>query len=172
VIKPGTTIAEATRIMGGMLRDVMKLNAESKNFRVMGPDEAVSNRLGALPEVTDKVFMEEILPTDEHLSANGRVMEVLSEHLCQGWVEGYLLTGRHGLFSCYEAFINIIDSMFNHHAKWLKVTRHIPWRRPIASLNYLLTSPPDANTLLSVTDDCLRSRRYVNVIVAGKQPAL
>ena len=140
MIKPGTTIAEATRIMGGMLRDVMKLNAESKNFRVMGPDETLSNRLGALPEITDKVFMEEILPTDEHLSANGRVMEALGEHLCQGWLEGYLLTGRHGLFSCYEAFIHIIDSMFNQHAKWLKVTRHIAWRRPIASLNYLLTS--------------------------------
>ncbi|MGA2076428.1 MAG: phosphoketolase family protein [Terriglobia bacterium] len=205
VSKPGTAIAEATRVMGGMLRDVMKLNAESKNFRVMGPDETVSNRLGALLEVTDKVFMEEVLPTDDHLSPNGRVMEVLSEHLCQGWLEGYLLTGRHGLFSCYEAFIHIVDSMFNQHAKWLKVTRHIPWRRPIASLNYLLTShvwrqdhngfshqdpgfidhvvnkkadivpvylPPDANTLLSVTDHCLRSRHYVNVIVAGKQPAL
>jgi len=184
---------------------VMKLNAESKNFRVMGPDETVSNRLGALLEVTDKVFMEEVLPTDDHLSPDGRVMEVLSEHLCQGWLEGYLLTGRHGLFSCYEAFIHIVDSMFNQHAKWLKVTRHIPWRRSIASLNYLLTShvwrqdhngfshqdpgfidhvvnkkadivrvylPPDANTLLSVTDHCLRSRHYVNVIVAGKQPAL
>jgi xylulose-5-phosphate/fructose-6-phosphate phosphoketolase len=205
VPKPGTAIAEATRVMGSLLRDVMKLNAESKNFRVMGPDETVSNRLGALLEVTDKVFMEELLPTDDHLSPNGRVMEVLSEHLCQGWLEGYLLTGRHGLFSCYEAFIHIIDSMFNQHAKWLKVTRHIPWRRPIASLNYLLTShvwrqdhngfshqdpgfidhvvnkkadivrvylPPDANTLLSVTDHCLRSRHYVNVIVAGKQPAL
>jgi len=205
VSKPGTAVAEATRIMGAMLRDVMKLNAESKNFRVMGPDETVSNRLGALLEVTDKVFMEELLPTDDHLSPNGRVMEVLSEHLCQGWLEGYLLTGRHGLFSCYEAFIHIVDSMFNQHAKWLKVTRHIPWRRPIASLNYLLTShvwrqdhngfshqdpgfidhvvnkkadivrvylPPDANTLLSVTDHCLRSRHYVNVIVAGKQPAL
>jgi xylulose-5-phosphate/fructose-6-phosphate phosphoketolase len=205
VPKPGDAVAEATRIMGGMLRDVMKLNAESKNFRVMGPDETVSNRLGALLEVTDKVFMEEVLPTDDHLSPDGRVMEVLSEHLCQGWLEGYLLTGRHGLFSCYEAFIHIIDSMFNQHAKWLKVTRHIPWRRPIASLNYPLTShvwrqdhngfshqdpgfidhvvnkkadivrvylPPDANTLLSVTDHCLRSRHYVNVIVAGKQPAL
>ncbi len=204
VPKPGDAVAEATRIMGGMLRDVMKLNAESKNFRVMGPDETVSNRLGALLEVTDKVFMEEVLSTDDHLSPDGRVMEVLSEHLCQGWLEGYLLTGRHGLFSCYEAFIHPIDSMFNQHAKWLKVTRHIPWR-PIASLNYLLTShvwrqdhdgfshqdpgfidhvvnkkadivrvylPPDANTLLSVTDHCLRSRHYVNVIVAGKQPAL
>jgi xylulose-5-phosphate/fructose-6-phosphate phosphoketolase len=205
VPKPGAAIAEATRVMGSFLREVMKLNAEAKNFRVMGPDETASNRLGALFEVTDKVFMEEMLPTDDHLSPNGRVMEVLSEHLCQGWLEGYLLTGRHGLFSCYEAFIHIVDSMFNQHAKWLKVTRQIPWRRPIASLNYLLTShvwrqdhngfshqdpgfidhvvnkkadivrvylPPDANTLLSVTDHCLRSRHYVNVIVAGKQPAL
>ena len=188
VPKPGDAVAEATRIMGGMLRDVMKLNAESKNSPVVGPDETVSNRPGALLEVTDKVFMEEVLPTDDHLSPDGRVMEVLSEHLCQGWLEGYLLTGRHGLFSCYEAFIHIIDSMFNQHAKWLKVTRHIPWR-PIASLNYLLTShvgrqdhngfshqdpgfidhvvnkkadivrvylPLDANTLLSVTDHCLR----------------
>ena len=205
VPKPGAATAEATRVMGSFLRDVMKLNAESKNFRVMGPDETASNRLGALFEVTDKVFMEDLVPTDDHLSPNGRVMEVLSEHLCQGWLEGYLLTGRHGLFSCYEAFIHIVDSMFNQHAKWLKVTRQIPWRRPIASLNYLLTShvwrqdhngfshqdpgfidhvvnkkadvvrvylPPDANTLLSVTDHCLRSRHYVNVIVAGKQPAL
>jgi xylulose-5-phosphate/fructose-6-phosphate phosphoketolase len=205
VPKPGTVTAEATRVMGSLLRDVMKLNAPFKNFRVMGPDETVSNRLGALLEVTDKVFMEDLVPTDDHLSPNGRVMEVLSEHLCQGWLEGYLLTGRHGLFSCYEAFIHIVDSMFNQHAKWLKVTRHIPWRRPIASLNYLLTShvwrqdhngfshqdpgfidqvvnkkadivrvylPPDANSLLSVTDHCLRSRHYVNVIVAGKQPAL
>jgi len=204
IAKPGTVNAEATRVMGIFLRDVMKLNAESKNFRVMGPDETASNRLGALFEVTDKVFMESIIPTDDHLSTDGRVMEVLSEHMCQGWIEGYLLTGRHGLFSCYEAFIHIIDSMFNQHAKWLKVTREIPWRRPIASLNYLLTShvwrqdhngfshqdpgfidhvvnkkadivrvylPPDANTLLSVTDHCLRSRHYVNVIVAGKQPA-
>jgi xylulose-5-phosphate/fructose-6-phosphate phosphoketolase len=171
----------------------------------VGPDETASNRLGALFEVTDKVSTAEILPGDEHLSPAGRVMEVLSEHLCQGWLEGYLLTGRHGFFSCYEAFIHIIDSMFNQHAKWLKTTRHIPWRRPIASLNYLLTShvwrqdhngfshqdpgfidhvvnkkadvvrvylPPDANTLLSVADHCLRSRNYVNVIVAGKQPAL
>jgi xylulose-5-phosphate/fructose-6-phosphate phosphoketolase len=205
VPQPGKATAEATRVMGSFLRDVMKLNAESKNFRVMGPDETASNRLGALFEVTDKVFMEELVPTDDHLSPNGRVMEVLSEHLCQGWLEGYLLTGRHGLFSCYEAFIHIVDSMFNQHAKWLKVTRQIPWRRPIASLNYLLTShvwrqdhngfshqdpgfidhvvnkkadivrvylPPDANTLLSVTDHCLRSRHYVNVIVTGKQPAL
>jgi xylulose-5-phosphate/fructose-6-phosphate phosphoketolase len=203
--KPGTAIAEATRVLGNLLRDVMKRNADSKNFRVFGPDETASNRLDALYEVTDKVFMEPIVPTDEHLSRDGRVMEVLSEHMCQGWLEGYLLTGRHGFFSCYEAFIHIVDSMFNQHAKWLKVTRNIPWRRPIASLNYLLTShvwrqdhngfthqdpgfidhvvnkkadivrvylPPDANTLLSVADHCLRSRNYVNVIVAGKQPAL
>src|SRR5205823_1709905 len=175
------------------------------NFRVVGPDETASNRLDALYEVTDKVFMESILKTDVNLSEDGRVMEVLSEHMCQGWLEGYLLTGRHGFFSCYEAFIHIIDSMFNQHAKWLKVTRKIPWRRPIASLNYLLTShvwrqdhngfshqdpgfidhvvnkkadivrvylPPDTNTLLSVADHCLRSRNYVNVIIAGKQPAL
>jgi len=205
VPKPGTAIAEATRVLGEFLRDVMKLNADSKNFRVFGPDETASNRLDALYEATDKVFMESILPTDEHLSPSGRVMEVLSEHMCQGWLEGYLLTGRHGFFSCYEAFIHIVDSMFNQHAKWLKVTRNIPWRRPIASLNYLLTShvwrqdhngfthqdpgfidhvvnkkadivrvylPPDVNTLLSVADHCLRSRHYVNVIVAGKQPAL
>jgi xylulose-5-phosphate/fructose-6-phosphate phosphoketolase len=205
VPKPGTEIAEATRVLGDFLRDVMKLNADSKNFRVFGPDETASNRLDALYEVTDKVFMEPILPTDEHLSTGGRVMEVLSEHMCQGWLEGYLLTGRHGFFSCYEAFIHIVDSMFNQHAKWLKVTRNIPWRRPIASLNYLLTShvwrqdhngfthqdpgfidlvvnkkadivrvylPPDANTLLVLADQCLRSRHCVNVIVAGKQPAL
>ncbi len=205
VSKPGTELAEATRVLGKMLRDVMKLNAESKNFRVFGPDETASNRLEALYEVTGKEFMEPTLPTDEDLSKTGRVMEILSEHMCQGWLEGYLLTGRHGFFSCYEAFIHIVDSMFNQHAKWLKVTRKIPWRRPIASLNYLLTShvwrqdhngfthqdpgfidhvvnkkadivrvylPPDANTLLSVADHCLRSRNYVNVIVAGKQPAL
>ncbi len=205
VTKPGTETAEATRVLGNLLRDVMKRNADSKNFRVFGPDETASNRLDALYEVTDKVFMEPMLPTDEHLSKDGRVMEVLSEHMCQGWLEGYLLTGRHGFFSCYEAFIHIVNSMFNQHAKWLKVTRTIPWRRPIASLNYLLTShvwrqdhngfthqdpgfidhvvnkkadivrvylPPDANTLLSVADHCLRSRNYVNVIVAGKQPAL
>ena len=140
VPKPGTAIEEATRVLGKLLRDVMKLNAESRNFRVWGPDETASNRLEALYETTDKVFMEPILATDEHLSTNGRVMEVLSEHMCQGWLEGYLLTGRHGFFSCYEAFIHIVDSMFNQHAKWLKVTRQIPWRRPIASLNYLLTS--------------------------------
>ncbi|MGC2814113.1 MAG: phosphoketolase family protein, partial [Candidatus Acidiferrum sp.] len=140
VTKPGTETAEATRVLGNLLRDVMKWNADSKNFRVFGPDETASNRLDALYEVTDKVFMEPMLPTDEHLSKDGRVMEVLSEHMCQGWLEGYLLTGRHGFFSCYEAFIHIVDSMFNQHAKWLKVTRNIPWRRPIASLNYLLTS--------------------------------
>jgi xylulose-5-phosphate/fructose-6-phosphate phosphoketolase len=200
---PGTELAEATRITGGFLRDIIKENP--KNFRIVGPDETASNRLDAIFEVTDRVFTGTILPTDEHIANEGRVMEVLSEHMCQGWLEGYLLTGRHGFFSCYEAFIHIIDSMFNQHAKWLKTTRHIPWRRPIASLNYLLTShvwrqdhngfshqdpgfidhvvnkkaevvrvylPPDANTLLSVVDHCLRSRNYVNVIIAGKQPAL
>jgi xylulose-5-phosphate/fructose-6-phosphate phosphoketolase len=205
VPKPGASFDEATRTLGTFLRDVMKSTADTKNFRVWGPDETASNRLDAIYQATDKVTMQPILPTDEHLSPNGRVMEVLSEHMCQGWLEGYLLTGRHGFFSCYEAFIHIVDSMFNQHAKWLKVTRHIPWRRPIASLNYLLTShvwrqdhngfthqdpgfidhvvnkkadlvrvylPPDANTLLSVADHCLRSRNYVNVIVAGKQPAL
>jgi xylulose-5-phosphate/fructose-6-phosphate phosphoketolase len=205
VAKPGTVIAEATRELGKFLRDVMRLNAEARNFRVFGPDETASNRLDAIYEATDKILMEPLLPTDENLSTNGRVMEVLSEHMCQGWLEGYLLTGRHGFLSCYEAFIHIVDSMFNQHAKWLKVTNGIPWRRPIASLNYLLTShvwrqdhngfthqdpgfidhvankkadivrvylPPDANTLLSVADHCLRSRHYVNVIVAGKQPAL
>ncbi len=205
VPKPGTVEAESTRVMGKFLRDVMKLNIESRNFRVVGPDETASNRLGDLFDVTNRDFTAEILPTDDHLAPDGRVMEVLSEHMCQGWLEGYLLTGRHGFFSCYEAFIHLIDSMFNQHAKWLKVTRQIPWRRPIASLNYLLTSlvwrqdhngfshqdpgfidhvvnkkadivrvylPPDANTLLSVTDHCLRSRHYVNVIVAGKQPEL
>jgi len=205
VSKPGTEFTESTRVLGQLLRDVMRGNADNQNFRVFGPDETASNRLDALFEASDKVFLEPMLATDEHLSPDGRVMEVLSEHMCQGWLEGYLLTGRHGLFSCYEAFIHIIDSMFNQHAKWLKVTRKIPWRRPIASLNYLLTShvwrqdhngfshqdpgfidhvvnkkadvvrvylPPDANTLLSVADHCLRSRNYVNVIVAGKQPAL
>jgi xylulose-5-phosphate/fructose-6-phosphate phosphoketolase len=205
VPKPGNTEAEATRIMGTFLRDIMKLNMDRSNFRIFGPDETASNRLSALFEVTDRMWDAEILKTDDHCSHDGRVMEVLSEHLCQGWLEGYLLTGRHGLFSCYEAFIHIVDSMFNQHAKWLKVTHDIPWRRPIASLNYLLTShvwrqdhngfshqdpgfidhvmnkkadiirvylPPDANTLLSVTDHCLRSRNYVNVIVAGKQPSL
>lgn len=205
VAQPGTVNAEATRVMGVFLRDVMKLNSEAKNFRVIGPDETASNRLGAVLETTNRVWMEPVYPYDDHLSADGRVMEILSEHTCQGWMEGYLLTGRHGFFSCYEAFIHIIDSMFNQHAKWLKSIRHIEWRMPIASLNYLLTShvwrqdhngfshqdpgfidhvvnkkaevvrvylPPDANTLLSVTDHCLRSRNYVNVIVAGKQPAL
>jgi len=205
VSKPGTGDAEATRVLGGFLRDVMKANIDSRNFRVFGPDETASNRLEALYEVTDKEWMEPVLPVDEHLSQHGRVLEMLSEHMCQGWLEGYLLTGRHGLFSCYEAFIHIVDSMFNQHAKWLKVTRGIEWRRPIASLNYLLSShvwrqdhngfthqdpgfidhvinkkadivrvylPPDANCLLSVANHCLRSRHYVNVIVAGKQPAL
>jgi xylulose-5-phosphate/fructose-6-phosphate phosphoketolase len=205
VPKPGQVMAEATRVMGAFLRDVMKLNKEKRNFRVMGPDETASNRLDAIFEVANKTWMAETIPDDEHLSPDGRVMEILSEHTCQGWLEGYLLTGRHGFFSCYEAFIHIVDSMFNQHAKWLKVTQEeIPWRRPIASFNYLLTShvwrqdhngfshqdpgfidhvvnkkanvvrvyfPPDANTLLSVTDHCLRSRDYVNVIVAGKQPA-
>jgi xylulose-5-phosphate/fructose-6-phosphate phosphoketolase len=204
VPSPGAVDAEATRVMGTFLRDVMKGNAGARNFRIFGPDETNSNRLGALFEATDKTWVAERLPVDEGLSPDGRVMEVLSEHQCQGWLEGYLLTGRHGLFSCYEAFIHIVDSMFNQHAKWLKVTRDIPWRRPIASLTYLLTShvwrqdhngfshqdpgfidhvmnkkadiirvylPPDANTLLSVTDHCLRSRDYVNVIVAGKQPS-
>jgi xylulose-5-phosphate/fructose-6-phosphate phosphoketolase len=202
---PGSVKAESARVLGTFLRDVMKLNLEAKNFRVFGPDETNSNRLNAVFEVTNRVSTARILPNDDHLAPDGRVMEVLSEHMCQGWLEGYLLTGRHGFFSCYEAFIHIIDSMFNQHAKWLKVTRHIPWRRPIASLNYLLTShvwrqdhngfshqdpgfidhvvnkkaeivrvylPPDANTLLSVADHCLRSRNYVNVIVAGKHPEL
>jgi len=205
VAKPGTEVAETTRVLGGFLRDVMKLNTEAKNFRVFGPDETASNRLEALYEVTGKDWLEPQLPVDQNLSRDGRVVEMLSEHMCQGWLEGYLLTGRHGLFSCYEAFIHIVDSMFNQHAKWLKVTRDIEWRRPIASLNYLLTShvwrqdhngfthqdpgfidhvvnkkadvvrvylPPDANCLLSVADHCLRSRNYVNVIVAGKQPEL
>ncbi|HTL54458.1 MAG TPA: phosphoketolase family protein [Candidatus Limnocylindrales bacterium] len=202
---PGNVTAEATRVLGAFLRDVMKLNSDRANFRVFGPDETSSNRLDHLFEVTNRAFAGELKKTDEHVSPDGRVLEVLSEHLCQGWLEGYLLTGRHGFFSCYEAFIHIIDSMFNQHAKWLKVTRHIPWRRPIASLNYLLTShvwrqdhngfshqdpgfidhvvnkkadiirvylPPDTNTLLSVADHCLQSRHYINVIVAGKQPAL
>jgi xylulose-5-phosphate/fructose-6-phosphate phosphoketolase len=205
VHKPGTEFAESTRMLGIFLRDVMKFNADSKNFRVFGPDETASNRLDALYQTTQKTWMEQLLPTDENLAQDGRVMEVLSEHMCQGWLEGYLLTGRHGFFSCYEAFIHIVDSMFNQHAKWLKVTRDIPWRRPISSLTYLLTShvwrqdhngfthqdpgfidfvmnkkadiirvylPPDANCLLSVADHCLRSRHYVNVIVAGKQPEL
>lgn len=204
VSKPGNTLGESTRIMGNFLRDVMKLNLKSRNFRVVGPDETASNRLGSLFEVTDRAWMAEKLETDDHLAPEGRVMEILSEHTCQGWLEGYLLTGRHGLFSCYEAFIHIVDSMFNQHAKWLKVTsKEIPWRRPIASLNYLLTShvwrqdhngfshqdpgfidlvvnkkadvirvylAPDANTLLYITDRCLRSRDFINVIIAGKQP--
>jgi xylulose-5-phosphate/fructose-6-phosphate phosphoketolase len=202
VPKPGAVEGEATRVQGEFIRDVVKLN--SKNFRVFSPDETSSNRWGAVFEVTNRCSTAEIIPIDDHVAPDGRVMEMLSEHQCEGWLEGYLLTGRHGFFSCYEAFIHIVDSMFNQHAKWLKVTRHIPWRRPIASLNYLLTShvwrqdhngfshqdpgfidhvvnkkaeiirvylPPDANTLLSVTDHCLRSRNYVNVIVAGKQPA-
>jgi len=201
---PGATSAESTRVMGKLLRDVMKLNLESRNFRLFSPDENNSNRWQDVLEVTNRCYMAEIYPEDDKLSPDGRVMEVLSEHQCQGWLEGYLLTGRHGFFSCYEAFIHIVDSMFNQHAKWLKVCGHIPWRRPIASLNYLLSShvwrqdhngfshqdpgfidhvankkaevvriylPPDANTLLSVTDHCLRSRNYVNVVVAGKQPA-
>jgi xylulose-5-phosphate/fructose-6-phosphate phosphoketolase len=205
VAEPGVVIGEATRVMGKFLRDVMKQNEKSQNFRVMGPDETNSNRLNALFEVTNRVSTATILTTDDHIAPDGRVMEILSEHMCQGWLEGYLLTGRHGFFSCYEAFIHIVDSMFNQHAKWLKANREIEWRRPIASLNYLLTShvwrqdhngfshqdpgfidhvinkkaevvrvylPPDANTLLSITDHCLRSRDYVNVIVAGKQPAL
>jgi xylulose-5-phosphate/fructose-6-phosphate phosphoketolase len=184
VPKPGTVTAESTRVAGEFLRDVMKLNEASHNFRIMGPDETSSNRLDAVFQVTDRVSTAEILPTDDHVRPDGRVMEVLSEHMCQGWLEGYLLTGRHGFFSCYEAFIHIVDSMFNQHAKWLKVTRGIPWRRPIASLNYLdhvvnkkaeivrVYLPPDANTLLSVVDHCLRSRHYVNVIIAGKHPEL
>jgi xylulose-5-phosphate/fructose-6-phosphate phosphoketolase len=205
VTKPGNARAEATRVLGTMLRDIVRMNASTSNFRIVGPDETASNRLQAVFEVTDREFDGEIEPNDDHISPDGRVMEILSEHICQGWLEGYLLSGRHGFFSCYEAFIHIIDSMFNQHAKWLKTTRTIPWRRPIASLNYLLSShvwrqdhngfshqdpgfldhvvnkkadvvrvylPPDANTLLSVADHCLRSRHYVNVIVAGKQPAL
>ncbi len=203
VPRPGASTCEATHELGGFLRDVIRGNPD--RFRIVGPDETASNRLGAVFEATDRAWDAESLPTDDHLAVDGRVMEVLSEHLCQGWLEGYLLTGRHGLFNCYEAFIHIVDSMFNQHAKWLKMTRDIPWRRPIASLNYLLSShvwrqdhngfshqdpgfidhvinkkaeivrvylPPDANCLLSVADHCLRSRNYVNVIVAGKQPAL
>jgi xylulose-5-phosphate/fructose-6-phosphate phosphoketolase len=203
VEQPGASFGEATRVLGGFLRDVIARNGET--FRLLGPDETASNRLDAVFAVTSRAWDAETMPTDEGLAPDGRVMEVLSEHLCQGWLEGYLLTGRHGLFNCYEAFIHIVDSMFNQHAKWLKVTRDLPWRRPIASLNYLLSShvwrqdhngfshqdpgfidhvvnkkaeiirvylPPDANTLLSVADHCLRSRDYVNVIVAGKQPAL
>ncbi len=203
VEQPGSADAESTRISGGFLRDVMKLNAVTRNFRVFGPDETASNRLQDLFEVTDRTWNAETFDYDDHLSPDGRVMEILSEHTCQGWLEGYLLTGRHGFFSCYEAFIHIVDSMFNQHAKWLKTSKEVAWRRPIASLNYLLTShvwrqdhngfshqdpgfvdhvvnkkaeivrvyfPPDANTLLYVTDHCLRSWNRVNVIVAGKQP--
>lgn len=203
VPRAGASFSEATRVLGGFLREIIARNPQ--NFRLMGPDETASNRLGAVFEVTDRVWEAQMVDGDDHLSVDGRVMEVLSEHLCQGWLEGYLLTGRHGMFNCYEAFIHIVDSMFNQHAKWLKVTRGIPWRTPIASLNYLLSShvwrqdhngfshqdpgfidhvvnkkaeivrvylPPDSNCLLSVADHCLRSRNYVNVIVAGKQPAL
>ena len=202
VPQPGSANAEATRVQGELIRDVIRRNPT--NFRVFSPDETTSNRWGAVFEVTDRCSTAEIIEGDEHVAPDGRVMEMLSEHQCEGWLEGYLLTGRHGFFSCYEAFIHIIDSMFNQHAKWLKVAGEIPWRRPIASLNYLLSShvwrqdhngfshqdpgfidhvinkkaevirvylPPDANTLLSVTDHCLRSRNYVNVIVAGKQPS-
>jgi xylulose-5-phosphate/fructose-6-phosphate phosphoketolase len=201
--RPGTTFEEATRVLGKFLRDVLKQNPH--NFRLMGPDETNSNRLNAVFDVTNRAWQAETLPTDDHLAPDGRVMEVLSEHLCQGWLEGYLLTGRHGLFNCYEAFTHIVDSMFNQHAKWLETTNRIPWRRPVASLNYLLSShvwrqdhngfthqdpgfvdivvnkkpqvvrvyfAPDTNCLLSIADHCLRSRQYVNVIVAGKQPAL
>ena len=204
VDKPGGAVGESTRVMGRFLRDVMRRNAGARNFRLFGPDETASNRLDAVFEVTDRAWMADRLPEDEHLAPDGRVMEILSEHTCQGWLEGYLLTGRHGFFSTYEAFVHVVDSMFNQHAKWLKTTKEeIPWRRPVASLNYLLSShvwrqdhngfshqdpgfvdhvvnkkasvirvyfPPDANTLLSVTDHCLRSRDYVNVVVAGKQP--
>src|SRR3990167_7395054 len=199
---PGAVDAEATRVQGELIRDVIKINPA--NFRVFSPDETSSNRWGAVFEVTNRCSTAEILPGDEHVAPDGRVMEMLSEHQCEGWLEGYLLTGRHGFFSCYEAFIHIVDSMFNQHAKWLEMANHIPWRRPIASLNYLLSShvwrqdhngfshqdpgfidivankkaeiirvylPPDANTLLAVTDQCLRSRNFVNVVVAGKQPA-
>lgn len=204
VPKPGGVEAEATRVQGELIREVLSLNADARNFRIFSPDETASNRWAAVFEVTDRCSTAEIISGDEHVAADGRVMEMLSEHQCQGWLEGYLLTGRHGFYSCYEAFIHIVDSMFNQHAKWLAVAGRIPWRRPIASLNYLLTShvwrqdhngfshqdpgfidhvankkasvirvylPPDANTLLAVTDRCLRSHNYVNVIVAGKQPA-
>jgi xylulose-5-phosphate/fructose-6-phosphate phosphoketolase len=204
VPSPGAVTAEATRVQGNFVRDILTLNSETRNFRIFSPDETASNRWTSVFDVTSRNSNAEILDTDDHVAPDGRVMEMLSEHQCEGWLEGYLLTGRHGIFSCYEAFIHIIDAMFNQHAKWLKVTRNIPWRRPIASLNYLLTShvwrqdhngfshqdpgfidhvvnkkadvirvylPPDANTLLSVTDHCLRSVNYVNVIVAGKQPA-
>src|SRR3989442_8787856 len=201
--KPGTTFDEATKVPGAFRRPVIRHNPS--NFRLMGPDETASNRLSAVFDVTNRDWLAEVLPTDDHLAPDGRVMEVLSEHLCQGWLEGYLLTGRHGLFNCYEAFIHIVDAMFNQHAKWLEVTNRLPWRRPIASFNYLLTShvwrqdhngfthqdpgfidlvmnkkaevvrvylAPDPNCLLSIADHCLRSRQYVNVIVAGKQRSL
>jgi xylulose-5-phosphate/fructose-6-phosphate phosphoketolase len=204
VIHPGQEEAEATRVMGNFLRDVMRENAASRNFRLFGPDETASNRLQAVFEATDRAWDAETIDEDDHLAPDGRVMEILSEHTCEGWLEGYLLTGRHGFLSCYEAFIHIVDSMFNQHAKWLKTSREVAWRRPIASLNYLLTShvwrqdhngfshqdpgfidhvvnkkagivrvyfPPDANTLLYITDHCLRSWNRINVIVAGKQPA-
>jgi len=205
VPKPGQSVAEATRVLGGFLRDVMKQSAAQRNFRIVAPDELVSNRLGAVLDVTARAWMADGLPGDDHLAPDGRVMEILSETTCQGWLEGYLLTGRHGIFTTYEAFVHIVDSMFNQHAKWLEHSKRIPWRAPVASLNYLLSShvwrqddngfshqdpgfidlamnkkaevirvylPPDANTLLSTIDHCLRSRDYVNVIVAGKQPAL
>jgi xylulose-5-phosphate/fructose-6-phosphate phosphoketolase len=205
VTKPGATSAEATRVLGAYLRDTMSRSADRRNFRVMAPDELTSNRLGAILEVTDRAWIADRLPTDDHLAPDGRAMEILSETTCQGWLEGYLLTGRHGLFTTYEAFVHIVDSMFNQHAKWLESSQKLGWRRPVASLNYLLSShvwrqdhngfshqdpgfidlamnkkadvirvylPPDANTLLSVIDHCLRSRDYVNVVVAGKQPAL
>jgi len=205
VTAPATTTAEATRVLGGFLREVMSRNADHRNFRVVAPDELASNRLGAVLDVTDRVWLGERLPTDDHLAPEGRVMEILSETTCQGWLEGYLLTGRHGLFTTYEAFVHIVDSMFNQHAKWLDTCKRIGWRRPVASLNYLLSShvwrqdhngfshqdpgfidlamnkkadvirvylPPDANTLLSVMNHCLRSRDYVNIVVAGKQPSL
>ncbi len=204
VDQPGASVAEPTRVLGAFLRDVVRANQPYRNFRIVGPDETESNRLGAVLDATDKVWRADISEVDVHLAGRGRVMEILSEHTCQGWLEGYLLTGRHGLFSCYEAFVHIVDSMVNQHAKWLKTMRELPWRAPIPSLNYLLTShvwrqdhngfshqdpgfidhlvnkkgavvrvylAPDANTLLSVTDHCLRSRNYINVVVAGKQPA-
>jgi xylulose-5-phosphate/fructose-6-phosphate phosphoketolase len=204
VQSPGAENAESAREMGKFLRDIMRLNTDAKNFRLFSPDENNSNRWQDVLDVTTRCYMADIYPDDDKLSPDGRVLEVLSEHQCQGWLEGYLLTGRHGFFSCYEAFIHIIDSMFNQHAKWLKTCNHIPWRRPVASFNYFLSShvwrqdhnglshqdpgfidhvvnkkaevvrvylPPDANTLLSVTDHCLRSRNYVNVVIAGKQPA-
>jgi xylulose-5-phosphate/fructose-6-phosphate phosphoketolase len=205
VDNPGATIGEATKVLGDFLRDIMKRNLDSKNFRIFAPDELASNRLGAVLEVTNRAWVENTIPEDDHLAPDGRVMEILSEHTCQGWLEGYLLTGRHGFFTTYEAFVHVVDSMFNQHAKWLKVINHLEWRRPIASLNYLLTShvwrqdhngfshqdpgfidhvvnkkaevirvylAPDANTLLAVADRCLRQHNVINVIIAGKQPAL